>query len=174
MERDSILLLLRVTARVSFVFFLCAFVAPALARLWPGSFARWLDAKRRAWVLLFAASHTVHLAFIICLVNNLGARQFVRNLHLHGIIVGGGAFVLIYLLAVAALFPNGVKPLQSPRFQAFAYYLFWLIFAIAFGGSVMKAWFYVVLALAAVAVLVVRLVAAQRAKKAAAVAAAAS
>ena len=172
MEKQTILLLLRVTARVSFLFFLCAFVSSAVARLWPAAFTRWLDARRRAWILSFAASHTVHLALIFCLVNNLGARQFVRRVHWHGILVGGTAFLLIYALAAAAAFPSHLKPLQAPRFQAFAYYLFWIIFAFAFGVSVTQAWFYVVFTLAAVAALAVRLIAARRPRSGAALAAA--
>ena len=172
MDRQTILFLLRVTARVSFLFFLCAFVASALARLWLRPLTRWLDGKKRAWVLSFATSHTVHLAFIILLVRNIGPAQFAHNVHWHGILVGGSAFVLIYALAIAAAFPNGVKPLQSPRFQAFAYYLFWIVFAVAFGGSVLDSWFYLLFTLAAVAALALRLVAARRAKKGAALAAA--
>lgn len=172
MDRQTILLLLRITARVSFLFFLCAFVASALARLWPSSLTRWLDGNKRAWVLSFAASHTVHLALIILLAMNLGRAQFVHNVHWHAIIIGGSAFVLIYALAAAAAFPNSVKPLQSPRFQAFAYYLFWTIFALAFVGSALRSMFYLPFALAAVAALALRLLAAQRAKKGAAFAAA--
>jgi methionine sulfoxide reductase heme-binding subunit len=174
MDNQTILLSLRVTARVSFAFFLCAFAGAALARLWPGEFTRWFDDKKRAWILSFATSHTVHLAFIILLARNLGGAQFVHNLGWHGIILGGSGLALLYALALAAAFPNSMKPLQSPRFQAFAYYWIWIIFAFVFGGSVLKAWFYPLLTLAAVAALAVRVIAARQARKGQALAAASS
>ena len=58
---------IRVTARTSFVLFVAAFAASALARRWPGGLTRWLLANRRQVGVSFAVSHLVHLVAILAL-----------------------------------------------------------------------------------------------------------
>src|SRR5215207_7659170 len=63
-DAEGFRLLIRVTARSSFVLFLLAFTASAAARRWPGTFTRWQLANRRQLGLGFATSHTIHAAAI--------------------------------------------------------------------------------------------------------------
>jgi len=167
MDLQAIHWCLRVTARISFVFFLCAFAGRAAARFWPGAFGRWIDSRKRTWIAAFAASHTFHLAFIIALAMNLGEATFVHSIRLHGLIGGGFTYLLIYALALAAAFPDGLKPLQSDRFQDVAYYLIWAVFALAFLGSVRNSWINLPFAIAAVVALPLRVFAAGEKSKAA-------
>ncbi len=166
MDEQTIHLLLRATARISFLFFLGAFVGLALSRLWPAPITRWLDENRPRWILAFAASHTVHLALIVALAMKLGSTEF-----LHQVggwvtpLVGGAVYLFIYGLAAAAAFPSSMKRLRSPRFQAFAHYLIWTVFASAFVGRSVHSVFYLPFALAVMAALALRLLAAKQARK---------
>ena len=168
MDAQTIHLWLRLTARVSFLFFLGAFVAAALFRLWPSPATGWLAAKRDRSILGFAASHTVHLSFIAVLAIKLGSTEFLRQIGWVPLVVGGTVYLFIYGLAAAAAFPNSVKPFRSPRFQAFALYLIWTIFALGFASRAVRSAFYLPFALAVMAALALRLLAAKEARKIAA------
>ncbi|MBV7483109.1 ferric reductase-like transmembrane domain-containing protein [Bordetella sp. BOR01] len=63
-QADSVRSAIRVTARTSFVLFLTAFVASALAVLIPSGFTRGLVRQRRYIGLGFAFSHLVHAIVI--------------------------------------------------------------------------------------------------------------
>ena len=165
-------LVLRITARVSFVLFSGAFAGSSLQLLWPSPVTNWLSQKRDHWLVGFAASHTVHLAAIIALLSQM--RIFPRN-GIYTLVGGGLVFLLIYALAAAALARLTAKRqlpvLASEGFERFAMYTIWLVFALAFvprsfsGGPI-----YAVLGLAAISVLAVRIAAnrAGRKRKAAA------
>jgi DMSO/TMAO reductase YedYZ heme-binding membrane subunit len=58
-------LALRTTARVSFVYFLLAFVASPLDWVWPGRVSRWLVRRRRVLGVLFGLSMSIH---VLCIV----------------------------------------------------------------------------------------------------------
>ena len=63
--REATRLVLRATARLSFVYFILAFVASPLARLRPGPVSGWLVRHRRAFGVAFGASMTVHVGCIL-------------------------------------------------------------------------------------------------------------
>jgi hypothetical protein len=165
--------MLRITARTSLLFFLCAFVAPALQRLWPARSTRWLEANQDRSTLGFAASHTVHLAFIVALAVKMGGEPFLHAVGWVALIGGGTTYVFIYGLAAAAITRGRIAWLDSPRFRVFAHYLIWAIFARAFVGRALQSAFYVPFAFAVVAALVVRIVAAVQSRKVAALSTAA-
>jgi len=58
-------LALRTTARMSFVWFMLAFVASPLAQLAPGPASAWLLRRRRAFGVIFGLSMTMHVGFIL-------------------------------------------------------------------------------------------------------------
>jgi hypothetical protein len=58
-------LALRTTARISFFWFIAAFVASPLTRLWPSAFSRWLVRRRRALGVIFGLSMSIHVGFIL-------------------------------------------------------------------------------------------------------------
>lgn len=63
-DSDGTELALRMTARVSFVWFMLAFVAEPLRQLWPSPATKWLRANRRAFGVIFGVSMAMHVAFI--------------------------------------------------------------------------------------------------------------
>ena len=171
MNEAGIRVALHITARTTFVFFVCAFTGNALRDLWPGRFSFWLAMKRDWFLLATAASHTLHLVAIIAFFQVASWSK----LQLVTLLGGGFVYLLIYALAVATILrirncEQGL--LGSPRFQAFALYLVWLIFALAFVPRIISGWpTYSLLGTAALAALVIRigcLVRHHRAKAAAA------
>jgi len=154
MNEAEIRLLLRVTARISFVFFVGAFAGNALLALWPANLTRKIAEEQRVFLSGLAASHTVHLGGIIALLTMLGWA------HAHKSTLFGGGFV--YLLLYALVISTFVRlPLMSSsRFQTFSYWAIWAVFAAGFiprigrGGLV-----YTVLGIAAIAAPALRIAA---------------
>lgn len=88
----------RHTAQVAFPFFLAAFVASPLARLWPGPRTRALVARRRALGLAFATAQLVHGATIL-----LYARHARGVLEPDASFVAGAiAFVFVGVMAATS------------------------------------------------------------------------
>jgi len=87
----------RLTARNSFLWFLAAWSASALARLWPGGWRTALLRRRRSLGLGFAAAHTVHLgALLIAILVFDHATKAVT-------IIGGGiGYLFVFAMAVTS------------------------------------------------------------------------
>lgn len=132
---EVIRLLLRVTARTSFVLFFAAFVARAGQSLWPGKYTDWLARNRGRFLIFLGISHTIHLFVIVSLVVSLG-EKFRLPAGLHGLLAGIFVYLMIYVLALRSLFrvPEGRfwKIVDSPLFERWAMYSIWTIFAISF------------------------------------------
>ncbi len=161
----SIRLLLRITARVSLGFFLCAFSGGALHRLWPAALTRWLADIRRHVTLGLAASHTLHLVAILALAITMGSERFLHEVRWAGLIGGGIGFLFIYGLAIDALLCGRISWLASSRFQALAHYLIWAIFAVALVPRALSSMLYFPFALAVLTALALRLMAAVRSRE---------
>ncbi len=86
-----------ITARWAFPFFIAAWSASSLAKLWPGGWRTVLLRRRRAVGLAFAANHFVHLGFIVASVSSFGV---TRPLLVY--LLGGGAYVMIALMALTS------------------------------------------------------------------------
>jgi hypothetical protein len=170
MDAQTIHLMLRITARVSFLFFVCAFAAPAFFTLWPRPGTRWLAEGRRRWILAFVASHTVHLAFITTLAMKAGSMGFVRQFGWVTIVGGGTLYLVIYALAADAAFPFTAGRVISPHLVTLAYYLIWFVFAFTYIGGTVRSVFYLPFAVTAIAALLVRLFAARQTGRAPALA----
>ncbi len=64
-DSDGTELALRTTARVSFVWFMLAFLASPLDVLWPSRASAWLVERRSALGVVFGLSMSIHVAFIV-------------------------------------------------------------------------------------------------------------
>ncbi|MCI0348775.1 MAG: hypothetical protein L0Z53_05060 [Acidobacteriales bacterium] len=159
MDEAAIRLALRVTARISLLFFAGAFAGCGAHALWPSTLTAWLARNTNRLIVSLAASHTLHLAAIISLAAILGER-FVQETTWIGIILGGLVYLLIYALAIVALGPEkNFGWLSSRRFQSAAMYAIWFVFATAFiGGTFRRVWTYLPFAILTVAALAVRIV----------------
>lgn len=87
----------RYTARASFLVFVVLYTAPALVRLWPGTWSRALLRRRRQWGLGFALAHSIHLGAL--------AWYNIVILNLPGLtsLAGGGlAYALMFAMAATS------------------------------------------------------------------------
>jgi hypothetical protein len=133
----GVMLWLRVTARISSLLLVCAFAAPALARLWPSGLTEWMARHRHRFTLAFALSHTLHLAGIVMLATLIPA-QFVTKRGLLVQIPGASVYVLIYFLAYMAFTRRKNPELADTKMQTFGLYLLWGIFTLAFTAGIWK------------------------------------
>jgi len=95
--KDGVLAGTAITARWAFPWFIAAWSASSLARLWPGGWRTALLRRRRAVGLAFAANHFVHLGFVVAAVS-----QFDETRPLYVYLLGGGAYVMIAAMALTS------------------------------------------------------------------------
>ena len=87
----------RLTARFSFFWFITAWSASALAKLWPGGWRGVLLRRRRAVGLGFAAAHFVHLGALL-----IAVLVFATPRSLTTIYGGGFGYVMVALMALTS------------------------------------------------------------------------
>jgi methionine sulfoxide reductase heme-binding subunit len=95
--KEGVLAGTAITARWAFPWFIAAWSASSLARLWPGGWRTALLRRRRALGLAFAANHFVHLGFVVAAVSQFGE---TRPLFVY--LLGGGAYVMIAAMALTS------------------------------------------------------------------------
>ena len=87
----------RLTARTSFLWFVTAWSASALARLWPGGWRTTLLRRRRSVGLGFAATHTVHLAALLTAI-----LVFDHGTKMVTVIGGGIGYLFVFAMAITS------------------------------------------------------------------------
>ncbi|NWH09012.1 MAG: hypothetical protein HXY22_10290 [Alphaproteobacteria bacterium] len=131
---DGVRLFIRMTARSSFVLFLLAFTASALAHFWPSEGTRWLRANRRYLGLSFAVSHFVHLGAILLLLR-MDPVLFHTLTNPVTIISGAIAYVFIAAMALTS-FDAAVRAMGAGAWKTLhtmgTWYIF-ISFAVAYG-----------------------------------------
>lgn len=158
MDEMTIRVAIRATARISFVLFLGAFLGDALYRLMPAAATRWLKANKDGFTLGFAGSHTVHLAFILALMDAIGREHALKGLMVVAFTTG---FLFIYGLAADVLFRH--RTFLPSRFEALAHYYLMVLFAVSFTRhAITRPLFYTPFVLVAVAAIGARIVVAIR------------
>jgi len=133
----SVMLWLRVTARISAVFLAGAFTSPALWLLWPSAFTQWMAATRHRFTLFFALSHTFHLAGVAALASLMPVQFFSKK----GLLVqipGGLGYVLIYYLAWMAFQRRRDPELRDTKMQTTGLYILWVVFTLAFTAGMWR------------------------------------
>jgi methionine sulfoxide reductase heme-binding subunit len=164
MDEMTIRLAIRATARVSFVLFLGAFLGNSLYRLVPAAATRWLKENKDRFTLGFAASHTVHLAFILALVATLGREHLLNELGWIVLVAFVTGFLFIYALAADVLFRH--RTFLSSRFEPLAHYYLIVLFVVGFTLSgIARPLFYTPFILLAVAAVGLRIAAAVRSRR---------
>lgn len=153
----NVMLFLRVTARISAIFLASAFVASALRQLWPSPVTSWMAARRHRFTLLFALSHTFHLAGVAALIS-LVPQRFSTMSALPTFIFGGLGYALIYYAAVMAFSRRTNPDQRDSKMQTAILYILWTVFTLAFAlGMGNNAWIYAPLVLAMLLAFVVRI-----------------
>jgi len=131
LDSAGVMLLLRVTARISGVLLAGAFASLALRRLWPSPLTQWMAANRHRFALLFVLSHTIHLGGVVMLAALMPERYRSKQ-GLAVLIPGGLAYALIYYLAWMAFIRRKNPDLPDTEMQTFAIYIIWAIFTLSF------------------------------------------
>lgn len=126
-------LALRATARTSLGFFLLAFSASAVRKLWPGAWSGWQLRNRRYLGLSFATSHTLHLMLILAFARS-SSQQFHDDIDTVTLITGGIAYGFIFAMA-ATSFDRSAAWIGARRWKVLhtvgSYYI-WFIFLMTF------------------------------------------
>jgi sulfoxide reductase heme-binding subunit YedZ len=162
---DGLRLVVRNTARTSFLFFVIAFVARALHALRQTRASLWLSENQPYLYASFAASHLIHAAAIFALAaathgESLAGRSATT-------IIGGGAVAYLFIaLAAAPAIPRAAAFVEShtrvSAVRAFGLYYVWVIFMFSYGGRAVQSSFYKPFAFTLVAALALRVVALRR------------
>lgn len=155
---DGIRAVIRLTARTSFVLFLAAFTASALAQIFPSPATLWLRRNRRYLGVAFAFSHLVHLIFIILFARLDPANFWVGRTPV-GLIPASTTYVFIFAMA-ATSFDRTAKAIGSTAWKWLHWlgaYSIWISFTVAFGGRAAKSGFYIPFAALLVAALLLRI-----------------
>lgn len=95
---ETLIVALRLTARIAFMIYLLVFVARPLRQLLPGRFTKWLLAERRSLGIAFAAVFSVHLGLIALRFSTIPGLEYP----LSSALVGGTAYALCYLMLVTS------------------------------------------------------------------------
>ena len=137
--REATRLALRTTARLSFVYFVLAFVASPLARLRPGPASRWLVRHRRAFGVAFGASMTVHVGCILRLYT-LYAPDRPPMVTDADFLIGVPGLILVALMTVtsAIVVRRRMSPVAWRRLHTIGIYAVWSIFFLCLVDSVAR------------------------------------
>lgn len=125
--------LIRLTARLSLVLFLLAFVASAWWRRWPGALSAALMRHRRQVGLLFATSHACHAVGIACLAMWADPALWTELTPPISRWIGGAGYVAVALMAMTS-FDAAVHKLGRARWQALhrvCGHVIWLVFVLS-------------------------------------------
>lgn len=163
---EGIRAVIRLTARTSFVLFLAAFTASALAQIFPSPTTHWLRRNRRYLGVAFAFSHLVHLVFIILLFK-LDPATFWIGRTPTSLIAPSITYVFIFAMA-ATSFDRTAEAIGATAWKWLHWlgaYSIWISFTAAFGGRAAKSGFYIPFTVLLVIALLLRIYARFRRSK---------
>lgn len=126
---DGVRRIIRVTAHTSLVFFLLAFIASALSKLWPSATTAWLLRHRREFGVTFAASHIIHGAAIVTLAVR-DPQLFWQLSSIGNIAAGGSAYVFILAMLVTSFDGprRAIGPTAWTRLHKIGAWYIWISF----------------------------------------------
>jgi DMSO/TMAO reductase YedYZ heme-binding membrane subunit len=150
--------LLRASARLSFLFFLPVYLASSARRLWPSDTTRWLLRNRRYLGLSFFVAHGLHLDAIF-LMDTLQGDAF--RIELPTLLAGGLAYLLVTAMAATSS-DRAVKWLGRQRWSRlhrFGIHYIWFIWLLQWTPLALTSPGYAALLLLTLAALGVRIAA---------------
>jgi methionine sulfoxide reductase heme-binding subunit len=136
-DRAATELALRTTARVSFVWFMLAFVASPLQQLRPSRVSAWLFSRRRALGVIFGLSMSIHVGFILRLYA-LHAPARPPMVTTADFFVGIPGLVMVALLTVTSVeaLKRRLGPIAWQRLHTTGIWVVWAIFFLCLVDSV--------------------------------------
>jgi len=94
-EKETVFLMLRLTALTSFAIYLLVFVSRPLNQVWKSPLTTNMAKNRHYFGIAFAGAHLVHLALIVTFV-------FGSGVPLQTLFVGGVAYTLLLLMLITS------------------------------------------------------------------------
>lgn len=130
-------LALRTTARVSFVWFMLAFIASPLQQLRPSRVSAWLLSHRRALGVIFGLNMSIHVCFILRLYA-LHAPARPPMVTEADFFIGIPGLVLVALLTITSLesLKQRLGPIAWHRLHTTGIWVVWAIFFLCLVDSV--------------------------------------
>ena len=130
-------LALRTTARVSFVWFMLAFVASPLHWLRPTRASAWLFSRRRALGVIFGLSMSIHVGFILRLFA-LHAPERPPMVTDADFFIGIPGLVMVGLLTITSVdaLKRRLGPIAWQRLHTTGIWVVWTIFFLCLVDSV--------------------------------------
>jgi len=129
-NKETVSLLIRSTAKLSFLLFMSAFVASSLHHYFKNSLTRWLLQNRRYIGVSFAISHYLHLGALILMTLHIDFNVF-EDRGLFKTAFGATAYAFITLMTITSFDKTrnlfGAK--NWKRLHTVGGYLLWIIFA---------------------------------------------
>ena len=129
-HKETVSLMIRSTARLSFLLFMSAFVASSLHHYKKNSLTRWLLKNRRYLGVSFAVSHYLHLGALILMTLHIDFNVF-EDRGLFKTAFGATAYAFITLMTITSFDKTrnlfGAK--NWKRIHTIGGYLLWVIFA---------------------------------------------
>lgn len=136
-DSDGTELALRMTARLSFVWFMLAFVAAPLHRLWPSRLSAWLMRRRRALGVTFGLSMAVH---VVCIQRLFALYAPVPPpmVTTADFVIGIPGLILVGLLTLTSLdaLKRRLRPTAWRRLHVTGIWVVWAIFFLCLVDSV--------------------------------------
>jgi methionine sulfoxide reductase heme-binding subunit len=127
---EGLRLVIRTTAKTSLALFTSAFIASAVARMWPHPLSRWLLRNRRYLGVSFAVSHGIHLLAILAVLRISPTFKIAP-----ATVVGGGLAYVFIAAMTATSFDRSAAWIGPRAWQllhtAGVYYV-WFIFFISY------------------------------------------
>ena len=129
-DKETISVLIRSTAKLSFVLFMMAFSASSVYYFWKNSFTKWLLSNRRYIGVSFAVSHYLHLLALLLMTFYISFNVF-EDRGLFPTIAGGIAYAFITVMTITSFDKtrNLLSPKNWKRVHTIGGYLLWIIFA---------------------------------------------
>jgi DMSO/TMAO reductase YedYZ heme-binding membrane subunit len=136
-DSEATQLALRTTARVSFAWFMLAFIASPLRELRSSRFSDWLMLRRRALGVIFGLSMSIHVCFILRLFV-LHAPERPPMVTDADFFIGIPGLVLVALLTITSLdaLKQRMGPVAWQRLHTTGIWVVWSIFFLCLVDSV--------------------------------------
>ena len=129
-DKETVSILIRSTAKISFLLFMSVFIASSLHHYFKNSFTRWLLQNRRYLGVSFAISHYIHLGMLFLMTFHISFNVF-EDRGLARTTVGIVAYMFITLLTLTSFDKtrNLFGKNNWKRIHTIGGYLLWIIFA---------------------------------------------
>lgn len=129
-NKETVSVLIRSTAKLSFILFMSAFVASSLHHYIKNRLTRWLLQNRRYIGVSFAVSHYLHLGALILMTLHIDFNVF-EDRGLFRTAIGATAYAFITLMTITSF--DSTRNLFGEknwiRIHTIGGYLIWIIFA---------------------------------------------